>query len=81
MRVRVDLNLFVCPFRGGAANLGKPELEKVMQRRRQDADGKAGSIKPNRSPSPNPQGGGNDELTAQLRRRTQLMEDVSGLYR
>ncbi len=65
--------------RGGAQNLGKPELEKVMQRRRLDADGRPGAIRNSRTPSPNPAAGGrgDNELAAQLKRRTQLLEDVS----
>ncbi len=65
--------------RGGAQNLGKPELEKVMQRRRLDADGRPGAIRNGRTPSPNPTAGGREdnELAAQLKRRTQLLEDVS----
>ncbi len=72
--VHAPLNHFL---RGGAANLGKPELEKVMQRRRLDADGRPGAIRNNRSASPNPAGGGGDELAMQLKRRTQMLEEVS----
>ncbi len=51
-----------------------------MQRRRLDADGRPGAIRNSRSPSPNPASGGGDELTMQLKRRTQMLEDVSGNY-
>ena len=63
-------------FRGGVKNLGKPELMKVMQRRKVDADGKPGPIKANRASSAansNCEG----ELAAQLARRTQIINDVS----
>ena len=62
--------------RGGSQKLGKPELEKVMQRRKLDAEGKAGSIRGDQLTV----GGGtatpNDELAAQLSRRSFLLEEV-----
>jgi len=62
--------------RGGSQNLGKPELEKVMQRRKLDAEGKAGSIRGDQLTV----GGrttANDELAAQLSRRSYLLEESS----
>ena len=62
-------------YRGGSQNLGKPELEKVMQRRKLDAEGKAGSIRGDQLTV----GGrttANDELAAQLSRRSYLLEEV-----
>ena len=64
-----------CIFRGGVKNLGKPELVKVMQRRRADVDGKPGPIKGNRSTAAKSACEG--ELATQLARRTQIIEDVS----
>ncbi len=51
----------------------------MMQRRRLDADGRPGAIRNSRTPSPNPSasGGGDNELAAQLKRRTQILENVS----
>lgn len=57
--------------------MGKPELEKVMQRRRADADGHAGPIRPNRVNKTKSSCGG--ELEKQLARRTQLLEEVRSL--
>ncbi|KAL5474499.1 hypothetical protein EMCRGX_G026454 [Ephydatia muelleri] len=58
---------------GGAQNLGKPELEKVMQRRKPDAEGRVGPIRPEKSiPKP----AATDELAEQLSKRTQKLEDA-----
>ena len=66
-----------CPHRcrGGIQNLGKPELEKVMQRRRADKDGKPGPIRAGdrssvKSVCPD------NELASQLAKRTTLLEEV-----
>ena len=48
---------------------------KVMQRRKVDADGKPGPIKANRPVTP--KSDCEDELAAQLARRTQIINDVS----
>jgi hypothetical protein len=55
-------------------NLGKPELEKVWQRRKPDADGNLGSIRPDRVNKSKSTCGG--ELEKQLARRTQLLDQV-----
>ena len=62
-------------YRGGVQNLGKPELEKVMQRRKPDASGNVGPIRADRVSKPKSSCGG--ELEKQLARRTQLLEEVS----
>ena len=67
------------PCRGGVQNLGKPELEKVWQRRRADADGKPGSIRPAK-PSSNSTPA-NDELAVQLAKRSSMLEEVSNCDR
>ncbi len=64
--------------RGGAQNLGKPELEKVMQRRRPDAEGNLGPIRADRVHKAKSAAGG--ELEKQLARRTQLLDEVSQQY-
>ena len=56
-------------------NLGKPELEKVWQRRKPDADGKLGPIRGDRVAKSKSSCGG--ELEKQLARRTQLLDQVS----
>lgn len=56
-------------------NLGKPELEKVWQRRKPDADGKLGPIRADRVTKSKSSCGG--ELEKQLARRTQLLDQVS----
>ena len=65
-------------YRGGIQSiLGKPELERVMQRRRPDADGKAGSIRPVER-SNNTRGSCMDnELETQLARRSKAIDTVS----
>ena len=47
---------------------------KVMQRRKADADGKPGPIKPSKAPAKSNCEG---ELAAQLAKRTQIINDVS----
>lgn len=61
--------------RGGIKNLGKPELEVVMQRRRLDADGKPGPIKAKQA-SQSRGTTTNSELASQLARRTLLLEEA-----
>lgn len=56
--------------------MGKPELQKVMQRRKPDADGNIGPIKPSQVGRNRPSSPGG-ELGKQLARRTQLLEQVS----
>ena len=63
-------------YRGGSQNLGKPELEKVMQRRKLDAEGKAGSIRGDQLTVGGRTTAANDELAAQLSRRSYLLEEV-----
>ena len=53
--------------------MGKPELEKVMQRRKPDADGRVGPIRPEKN---TPKPSTTDELAEQLLKRTQKLEDV-----
>ncbi len=62
-----------------AQNLGRPELQQVMQRRKADADGNLGSIKPDRGVKVKSSSGGN-ELEKQLARRTQLLDEVCELF-
>ena len=64
--------MFFMSYRGGIQNLGKPELEKVMQRRKLDAEGRPGSIKGGVGSSTTADG----ELAAQLARRSHLIEEV-----
>ena len=55
--------------------MGKPELQKVMQRRKADAYGNVGPIRPDRVNKTNSSSG--SELEKQLARRTQLLDQVS----
>lgn len=55
-------------------NLGKPELEKIYQRRKADAEGKLGPIRADRVNKTKSSCGG--ELEKQLARRTQLLDQV-----
>ncbi len=61
--------------RGGVQNLGKPELEVVMRRRRPDADGKPGSIKGRQTTASPPLG----ELASQLAKRATLLQEAEKL--
>jgi hypothetical protein len=73
MRLHKELKLNHA--RGGIQSiLGRPELEKVMQRRRPDADGKVGSIRPTDRTT----GGGScvdNELATQFARRSQVVQN------
>lgn len=72
-----------CLFRGGIQSiLGKPELQKVMQRRKADADGKVGSIRPPERNGVTQAGGScpDNELATQLARRSQLVQTVGLLH-
>ena len=72
--------MVLCLSRGGIQSiLGKPELQKVMQRRKPDADGKIGSIRPPERNGVSQAGGScaDNELASQLARRSQLVHTVS----
>lgn len=73
--LRLHKELKLTHARGGIQSiLGKPELERVMQRRRPDADGKAGSIRPVER-SNNTRGSCMDnELETQLARRSKAID-------
>ncbi len=64
--------------RGGIKNLGKPELEVMMQRRRVDADGKPGPIRAKQASKSVPTAA-SGELASQLARRTLLLEEAEKL--
>lgn len=78
--VYCSFNIILCLSRGGIQSiLGKPELQKVMQRRKPDADGKIGSIRPPERNGVTQAGGScaDNELATQLARRSQLVHTVS----
>ena len=62
--------------RGGSQILGKPELEKVMQRRKLDSEGKAGSIRGDKMSVGGQRSDASSELAAQLSRRSHILEEV-----
>ena len=64
--------------RGGIQSiLGKPELERVMQRRKPDAGGKVGSIRPTHTTNNRRDECMDNELASRLARRSQAVDQVS----
>ena len=74
------VSIVVVDFRGGIQSiLGRPELERVMQRRRPDADGKVGSIRP--TEKCNRGSCMDNELETHLSRRSKAIENVRNLIK
>ncbi|XP_065845416.1 uncharacterized protein [Oscarella lobularis] len=60
--------------RGGAKQLGVPELQKVMDRRKPDSEGRIGTITGKQREEKNL---GNNELALHLRKQSQKLENAS----
>jgi hypothetical protein len=72
--LRLHKELKLTHARGGIQSiLGKPELERVMQRRRPDADGKVGSIRPAERSNITRGSCMDNELETQLARRSKAI--------
>ena len=77
LHVQLHKELRLNSARGGSQILGKPELEKVMQRRKLDSEGKAGSIRGDRMSVGGQRSDASSELAAQLSRRSHILEEAA----